>query len=99
MGKHGTKVKRCSHGGCTKFSVTGGVCMKHGAKVQQGRCVAKKTAPNLPRAEESATSMERSASGAATMAVPFFSKQECSASSTGRSASGAATMSTGQILP
>merc|ERR1712194_301586 len=52
--KHGAKVKRCSHGGCTKFSVTGGVCMKHGAKVQQGRCVAKKTAPNLPRTEESA---------------------------------------------
>jgi len=73
--------------------------MKHGAKVKQGKCVAKKTAPNLPKAEESATSMERSASGAATMAVPFFSKQECSASSTGRSASGAATMSTGQILP
>merc|ERR1712194_624628 len=52
--EHGAKVKRCSHDGCSKFAQTGGVCVKHGAKVQQGKCVAKKAAPNLPKTEESA---------------------------------------------
>ena len=32
--RHGAKVKRCSGEGRTKHVVTGGVCVKHGAKVK-----------------------------------------------------------------
>ena len=30
--RHGANVKRCSHDGCTNFSMKEGVCWRHGAK-------------------------------------------------------------------
>ena len=30
--RHGTKVKTCSHEGCTNQARNGGVCIRHGAK-------------------------------------------------------------------
>ena len=36
--RHGANVRRCSSEGCTKFSRSGRVCMRHGAKVKFKRC-------------------------------------------------------------
>jgi hypothetical protein len=36
--RHGAKVKLCSSEGCTSHAQKGGVCVRHGAKVEYKRC-------------------------------------------------------------
>ena len=36
--RHGAKVKGCSSEGCTNYAMKGGVCIRHGAKVECKRC-------------------------------------------------------------
>ncbi|KAK1735718.1 hypothetical protein QTG54_013424 [Skeletonema marinoi] len=36
--EHGAKRKRCNSDGCTNNVVNGGVCKRHGAKVEYKRC-------------------------------------------------------------
>ena len=40
--RHGAQVKRCSSDGCTSHAKKGGVCIRHGAKVESKRCSRKK---------------------------------------------------------